>query len=380
VELLIIRADIACLILLLSFSIYYMLCTTKDKEQQLFLRLSRYAIGHLIFSMITVYTVNNMDIVPQVVNRICHVLFFLTGLMTHVELFKFVIRMSFSKNTYKLWKKLVYIPVIIYIIIACILPVEYCKGNGTYYSYGTIVFIAYGISMAMSLICLVTYIVRWKYISFEIKYTVVPMSAIMFIFVILQAFIPELLMTSVGLSLVCIGVFFTLDNPIELLKEQAYWDKGTKVKNRNCYEIDLSKYVERYEGLNINFGIVVADVNYLKMVNDNYGHYEGDRVIRATANLLKERLRNAEEIYRIGGDEFIAFYLDGEENILKKDIDEFYVECEKIDSLPIKLSVAIGYASRNLKTSTIKEIIDLSDQEMYKVKAKMHEVLPRSEV
>ena len=76
-ELLVARNEITCLILLASFSAYYLLIDTKDRQQKIFLRLSGYAMGHLLFGIITIYTVNNMDVVPDIVNRICHVIFFL---------------------------------------------------------------------------------------------------------------------------------------------------------------------------------------------------------------------------------------------------------------------------------------------------------------
>ena len=75
-EFLICRVDIMSLILLASFAIYYCLGSKKDQNQALFLRLSAFSVGHVTFSIITIYTVNNMDLIPNMVNRVAHILFF----------------------------------------------------------------------------------------------------------------------------------------------------------------------------------------------------------------------------------------------------------------------------------------------------------------
>ena len=377
-ELLIIRTEITCLILLVSFSMYYLLCGISNKEQMLFLKLTAFTVAHILFSIITVYTVNNADLVGETVNRICHIMFFLTGLLAQIEIFKFAFNTAYPHSNMKKFAYLIYIPVVIYLILTIFLPVEYCQGDGTLYSYGTLVFIAYGFSICMSIGSLIMFLVRWKWINFEIKYTVVPMCIIMVVFIIAQAFIPELLMTAGGLSLVCIGVFFTLDNPIRTLKEQAYWDKETKIKNRNCYEKDRVMLEGNYKNSDVTIGIMVADVNYLKVVNDKHGHHEGDRLLQMTARYMKEKLRYAEDVYRIGGDEFIAFYVDAEDEIMKEDIEEFKKACEAENSLVIPLSVAVGYAKGCIKDVKLEEIIAKADENMYVEKEIMHKAIDGS--
>ncbi len=372
-ELLIIRTEITCLILLVSFAMYYLLCGISNKEQLLFLKLTTFTVAHILFSIITVYTVNNADLVGETVNRICHILFFLTGLLAQIEIFKFSFRAAYPHSNIRKYSKLIYIPALIYLILTLFLPVEYCQGNGTMYSYGTLVFIAYGFSICMSIASLVIFIIRWKWINFEIKYTVVPMCIIMVIFILAQAIIPELLMTAGGLSLVCIGVFFTLDNPISTLKEQAYWDKETRIKNRNCYEKDMAQLESEYKDSDIVMGILMADVNYLKLVNDKYGHHEGDRLLQKTAKYMRECLKYAEDVYRIGGDEFVAIYIDADEDIMQTDIEEFKKACKEEKSLPIPLSIAVGYEKSSLASDSIKDIVRKADEKMYEVKERMHE-------
>ena len=67
------------------------------------------------------------------------------------------------------------------------------------------------------------------------------MFFIMFVGVIAQAMIPELLMTGGNITLICIGLFVALENPE---KDQALRDFLTGLKNRNCLLTDLSKFTE----------------------------------------------------------------------------------------------------------------------------------------
>lgn len=174
-------------------------------------------------------------------------------------------------------------------------------------------------------------------------------------------------------------MFFTLDNPIRTLKEQAYWDKETKIKNRNCYEKDLVQLEGKYKDADIEIGFMTADVNYLKVVNDKHGHHEGDRLLQMTARYMKEKLEYAEDVYRIGGDEFVAIYIDAEDEIMEEDIKRFEVACEEEKSLAISLSVAVGYEKGSMMNMKLYDIIKKADKKMYKVKELMHAQIKESE-
>jgi len=52
--------------------------------------------------------------------------------------------------------------------------------------------------------------------------------------------------------------------------------------------------------------VVMLDLDHFKQINDTYGHAAGDNVIRALANLLRQRLRRIDSLGRYGGEEFVA--------------------------------------------------------------------------
>jgi diguanylate cyclase (GGDEF)-like protein len=78
--------------------------------------------------------------------------------------------------------------------------------------------------------------------------------------------------------------------------------------NRRAFDDDLRAWLARGDGRSV--GLIFADADGLKDVNDRYGHEAGDRMLRAVANAFAGALRANEEVYRIGGDEFVAI-VDG---------------------------------------------------------------------
>lgn len=88
-----------------------------------------------------------------------------------------------------------------------------------------------------------------------------------------------------------------------ILENIGTTDSFTKLLNRFAYQRDI----ERYKGGNV--GVLFADINGLKYVNDNKGHAAGDKLILDFANLLKRAFSDY-KIYHISGDEFVVIGYD----------------------------------------------------------------------
>lgn len=85
------------------------------------------------------------------------------------------------------------------------------------------------------------------------------------------------------------------------LMELSYTDKLTGLGNRNNYMLTLEQLSKTPPP---NLGVVFIDINGLKMVNDRHGHDAGDAYIKNLADVFRNHFRE-EDIYRIGGDEFV---------------------------------------------------------------------------
>jgi len=154
------------------------------------------------------------------------------------------------------------------------------------------------------------------------------------------------------------------DNEAKLLKKLAYLDVVTLVENRNSYE----RYLE-LKGDNLdNLGIILADINGLKIINDTYGHKYGDELLKRLSKALKESLPEGSKLYRIGGDEFIGL-------IYNKTKEEFYNTANSISQnfSPTEkdsgMAIGAHYYIKELDLN-IKKAIEKADSNMYKHKEK----------
>lgn len=86
-------------------------------------------------------------------------------------------------------------------------------------------------------------------------------------------------------------------------------------------------------------------------------------------------------MYRIGGDEFIAIYIQPVSKKVQTEIEAVRKTCIKEQELPVSLSIAMGYAEGNMKEIKVDEILDRADRNMYKDKKQtkmLHPELKRS--
>ncbi len=93
------------------------------------------------------------------------------------------------------------------------------------------------------------------------------------------------------------------------LENRAYIDTLTGLQNRTAFYENMGGLTKKIADGTADFSILMIDVNYLKKVNDVYGHEQGNTYLQNAANLIRKHFGN-EGLYRIGGDEF-AMLLEG---------------------------------------------------------------------
>ena len=162
-------------------------------------------------------------------------------------------------------------------------------------------------------------------------------------------------------------------NEIQLLKQQVARDGMTDLFNHNHFRETLQTEISRAERYNAPLSLIMADIDKFKTINDTYGHIVGDRVIKAVAGCLKQKLRDSDRIARYGGDEFAVILPEtGAEGALKtaervrKTVDGLRI---KYDGNIINLTMSVGVFSFRLeeKIST-DESIKRADNALYQAK------------
>ena len=152
----------------------------------------------------------------------------------------------------------------------------------------------------------------------------------------------------------------TVADLFEEVKKQAITDPLTGLFNRRYFEENIIKEAERSLRLNQPFSLISMDLDYLKRINDTYGHQFGDIAIKTIANVLKKEARSIDIPARIGGEEF---------NLLLPGVDTngAFIENQVIDTIG-GITASIGVATFLKHSDRIDELTELADQAMYKAK------------
>ncbi len=114
-------------------------------------------------------------------------------------------------------------------------------------------------------------------------------------------------------------------------------------------------------------GLIMADSNGLKLVNDTYGHKVGDEMLKHTAEVLRNSCRREDIISRWGGDEFVVFLPQATEDA-KGICYRINDRCKDIYVKGIPISLSLGVAIKNNTKKDLTEVLKEAEDNMYKQK------------
>ena len=144
-------------------------------------------------------------------------------------------------------------------------------------------------------------------------------------------------------------------------------DAMTGLYNRAYFTEELKRLESgRFEPVSI----ILCDLDYLKNVNDNYGHTAGDEMIIAAAHLIKSCFRYNDVVARFGGDEFAIVVPGSSETICRSLVDKIRnAVAEHNQVSPFSIGISIGFAVRSSIQYSVKDVLKQADQAMYADKA-----------
>jgi len=154
------------------------------------------------------------------------------------------------------------------------------------------------------------------------------------------------------------------------IKEAATKDYLTGLFNRKYIFETGEKLFENARRKNFTLTAAMFDLDFFKNVNDSYGHYVGDQMLKHVSKILSEHLRGADVIARMGGEEFCCLFVNPDTanigNLFERIRNNIFDEPLLVDGVEIPITVSIGYSS--MLANDLDELIHFADVALYESK------------
>ncbi|MGE5246642.1 MAG: diguanylate cyclase [Betaproteobacteria bacterium] len=156
----------------------------------------------------------------------------------------------------------------------------------------------------------------------------------------------------------------------EELLQAAITDPLTGCHNRRFLDEVVTRELQRHERFDLPLSLLFIDVNRFKQINDRLGHDAGDRVLQYVARFLKSRIREADYVFRWGGDEFLALITcTGDEARRKAGaLKAAFEAAPETKDLPPGIGLSVGWAEVPGGTTDLMPLVNDADQRMYRDK------------
>jgi diguanylate cyclase (GGDEF)-like protein/putative nucleotidyltransferase with HDIG domain len=159
------------------------------------------------------------------------------------------------------------------------------------------------------------------------------------------------------------------------LERETQLDAKTGLINTRYFNESLEKELERANRFNRPIAIVMADLDYLRNINNNYGHIAGDEVLIGIAKILKSSFRGYDTVARFGGEEFSILVPEATPEQVFPRIDEIRRTIEETSfeistsATPISATMSFGISGRQGQNINMTELVHNADLALYHAKA-----------
>jgi len=158
----------------------------------------------------------------------------------------------------------------------------------------------------------------------------------------------------------------------ERIHRLAHYDATTELPNRVLLQDRLLNAINRAARTNARLALLFLDLDGFKLINDTYGHSAGDEVLRSVGVRLMSRLRKADVVARIGGDEFAVVLSDighaGDVQAICDQLLQVITEPYEIDGEVCRVTTSIGIAMFPHDGTDVQNLLKHADAAMYEAK------------
>ena len=316
-------------------------------------------------STLTFWTANHP--VPYAVSYVLNIIGRLSVILFAEEIFFSSMGLFYPRKMPGM-RKAALMPPILYLLSLPFLKMEIVIGRQTWYCTGSAMLAGRALSCALVLGALILVFSHWGKANRNVRLHVTPILMFLLAAEIMQLIRPELRLTGGALTIVTLGFFFTLENPRAVLERKSISDALSGVESRMDYTRDLAEYDQQFrENPERKFIFLFADINNLKSINGTYGHMKGDEYISRMAVNLVINLQSAKHVYRMGGDEFLAVYVDSDEQTVLREMKKARAVCSQdAEKLGFSPMLAMGYAVSGPQYKNLHDVLRVSDYMMFR--------------
>jgi diguanylate cyclase (GGDEF)-like protein len=151
------------------------------------------------------------------------------------------------------------------------------------------------------------------------------------------------------------------------LRQLVITDALTGMRNRRFFDEVIGRELQRHRRYKTPLSIVFIDIDRFKKINDTLGHETGDRVLREVASFLLKHIREADYVFRWGGDEFLVLISCGEQEAIRRGVElqEAFAASPQLATLPPGVALSIGCVEVPTDTDDIMPLVQAADERMY---------------
>lgn len=210
-----IRMEIALILIMLFVAWMYIGAEKKETTlHRTFALLLGVVPVHLVFDAVTIYTVNHLDSVPLWLNDLCHRIFMGTMAFIIMLFYQYIAALveeeTGKPRTLDLAARLFFA---VALVCDIVLPVQYITTSAGNYSDGSYAYVSYGCVAFYLMLCAGLLLRNWKELDHKKKYTIGVVLLIELTVCVLQRMNPTWLISGMGITLMTLAFYFTLENP-----------------------------------------------------------------------------------------------------------------------------------------------------------------------
>lgn len=158
----------------------------------------------------------------------------------------------------------------------------------------------------------------------------------------------------------------------EELRERANKDLLTMLPNRSAIASCLEREVSRCHRDNRSCGIILLDIDHFKKINDTYGHFAGDAVLRETATRLRSNIREYDQVGRYGGEEFLVVLPNCDLEQAAAQAERMRVKLHsdvmRVDGAELRVSASFGVTISDQSERSPDLFVRVADEALYRAK------------